>query len=107
VGEVAKLLDDAGVICVAALISAQREERDRVRQLLPEGRFVEVHVTAAPEVLEARAGNGRSAESRLIAYEPPLSPELAIRTDLMTISEAVAKILVRLNLGGAEDDFSI
>ena len=107
VGEVARLLDDAGVICVTALISPQREDRDRVRRILPEGRFVEVHLTAAPEILDARSGSGRSAESRPIAYEPPLSPELEIRTDLMTIPEAVAKILMRLNLSGAEDDFSI
>ena len=57
VGEVAKLFHDAGVICIAALIRPKREERDRVRRLVPEGRFVE------------------------------------IRTDQLTVSESVLKIL--------------
>jgi bifunctional enzyme CysN/CysC len=106
VGEIAKLFDDAGVICIAALISPRREERDRVRQQLPEGQFVEVHLSASPEVLELRAGNTRYASARTVAYEPPLNPELAIRTDRLSVAEAVLQILVHINVG-AGDDFSI
>jgi bifunctional enzyme CysN/CysC len=107
VGEVAKLFDDAGVICIAALISPRRDERDGVRRLLPEGSFVEVHLTASPEILEKRSGNGRFAKTRLFAYEPPENPELEIRTDDLNVSEAVHRILVHLKLARAEEDFSI
>lgn len=41
-GEVAKLFADAGVICIASLISPFRKERDACRDLLPEGEFIEV-----------------------------------------------------------------
>lgn len=41
-GEVAKLFADAGVICIASLISPYRKERDACRSLLPEGDFIEV-----------------------------------------------------------------
>jgi bifunctional enzyme CysN/CysC len=98
VGEVAKLFDAAGVICISALLLPQREERARVRQLLPEGRFVEVHVNAAPEICEQRSGNGGSGTARAFAYEPPPAPEIEIRTDRLTVSESVLKILEYLHL---------
>jgi bifunctional enzyme CysN/CysC len=53
VGEVAKLFDAAGVVCIAALSGSRRAERDRVRRQLPTGRFVEVHASEpVPEILE-------------------------------------------------------
>ncbi len=53
VGEVAKLFDAAGVVCIAALSGSRRAERDRVRRLLPTGRFVEVHASEpVPNILE-------------------------------------------------------
>jgi adenylylsulfate kinase len=42
-GEVAKLLADAGVICIASLISPYQKDRDACRALLPKGDFIEVH----------------------------------------------------------------
>lgn len=42
IGEVAKLFADAGIICIASLISPYRVERDACRELLPEGDFIEV-----------------------------------------------------------------
>lgn len=41
-GEVAKLFANAGVICIASLISPYRKDRDACRSLLPEGDFIEV-----------------------------------------------------------------
>lgn len=41
-GEVAKLFADAGIICIASLISPYRKDRDGCRALLPEGEFIEV-----------------------------------------------------------------
>jgi bifunctional enzyme CysN/CysC len=98
VGEVAKLFGDAGVICISALILPKRKERDRVRQLLPEGRFVEVHVNAAPEICEQRSGEECTPNGRAVAYEPPPSPEIEVRTDRLSVSESVLKILDYLEL---------
>lgn len=41
-GEVAKLFADAGIICIASLISPYRKDRDACRALMPEGDFIEV-----------------------------------------------------------------
>jgi adenylylsulfate kinase-like enzyme len=43
-GEVAKLLADAGVICITSLISPYQKDRDACRALLPKGDFIEVHI---------------------------------------------------------------
>jgi bifunctional enzyme CysN/CysC len=82
VGEVAKLFDAAGVICIADLILPRREERDGVRRLLPEGRFVEVRMAAAAHH----------------PSEPPPGPEIEIPTDRLTVSESVLKILEYLRI---------
>src|SRR5579864_3916839 len=50
IGEVAKLFADAGVICITAFISPYRTDRDMVRKILPEGRFIEVFVNAPLEI---------------------------------------------------------
>jgi adenylylsulfate kinase-like enzyme len=44
-GEVAKLFVDAGIICIASLISPYREDRDACRRLVEEGEFIEVNVS--------------------------------------------------------------
>ena len=97
-GEVAKLFDDAGFICIAALVVPLRSERERVRRLFPQGRFVEVHVNAAPEICEQRVGKWRSTAAREDYYEPPPAPEIEIRTDRLTVPESVLKILEYLQL---------
>src|SRR6266536_1153537 len=50
VGEVAKLFAEAGVVCITAFISPYRADRDLVRKILPEGRFIEVFVNAPQDV---------------------------------------------------------
>ena len=54
VGEVAKLMADAGMITIAAFISPYRSDRDLVREIMTDGRFVEVHVHAPLKVCEER-----------------------------------------------------
>lgn len=103
VGEVAKLFADAGVICITAFISPYREDRDLVRKLMKEGKFVEVFVNAPLEICEQRDPKGLYAKARAkeikeftgitAPYEPPVSPELEIRTDRLTLTESVARIL--------------
>jgi len=99
-GHVARLFANAGTLCIAAFISPYREDRDRVRSLMPPGGFVEVYINAPLAVCEqrdvkglyARARSGGIAEFTGITapYEPPLAPEFEIRTDELTVGESVA-----------------
>jgi len=86
IGEVAKLMTDAGLIVIAAFISPFRAERVMVRNLLPQGGFIEVHVNTPIEECEQRDPKGlyRRARSGLIPnftgidspYEIPETPEI-------------------------------
>ncbi|XP_050942259.1 adenylyl-sulfate kinase 1, chloroplastic-like isoform X2 [Cucumis melo] len=58
VGEVAKLFADAGVICIANVISPYRRDRDVCRGILPDGYFIEVFIDVPLEVCEARDAKG-------------------------------------------------
>lgn len=102
-GEVAALFADAGCITIAAFISPYREDRDRIRGLMPTRRFVEVFVNAPLEVCEKRDVKGLYAKARANQikeftgvssnYEAPTSPEVEVRTDRLTIEESVKTIL--------------
>jgi len=107
VGEVAKLFADAGVICITAFISPYRSDRELARAIAQAGKFVEVHVNAPLEVCEQRDLKGLYAKARSgqikeftgisAPYEPPLKPEIELRTDKFEVAECVAVILERLN----------
>ncbi|XXG56881.1 hypothetical protein AAC387_Pa03g4188 [Persea americana] len=88
IGEVAKLFADAGVICIASLISPYRRDRDACRAILPEGDFIEVFMNVPLDVCEARDAKGlyKLARAGKIKgftgiddpYEPPLNCEIEI-----------------------------
>lgn len=117
IGEVAKLFADAGVICITAFISPYREDRNLVRRILPEGRFIEVFVNAPLEVCEQRDPKGLYAKARAkeikeftgisAPYEPPLAPELELRTDQQSVAECVTRILEHLQAQEVEASISI
>jgi bifunctional enzyme CysN/CysC len=117
VGEVAKLFADAGVICITAFISPYREDRDLVRSMVLDGQFVEVYVNAPLDICEKRDPKGLYAKARAneikeftgisAPYEPPASPELELRTDQVTVGEAVAQVLDYLHVKAAETEISI
>jgi len=106
IGEVSKLFAEAGFVCITAFISPYRSDRDLARQIAPEGKFVEVFLNAPVEVCEQRDPKGLYARARAgeikdftgvsAPYEPPLNPDLELRTDKMTLPECVAVILERL-----------
>lgn len=106
VGEVAKLMADAGLIVLTAFISPFRAEREMVRNMLPEGEFVEIFVDTPLEVAEARDVKGLYKKARSGAlknftgvdspYEEPLSPEIRIDTGAMTIEEAAEYVIRQL-----------
>lgn len=89
IGEVAKLFADAGIICIASLISPYRKDRDACRSLLPEGDFIEVFMDVPLQVCEARDPKGlyKLARAGKIKgftgiddpYEPPLNCEIVLQ----------------------------
>lgn len=112
VGEVAKLMADAGLIVITAFISPFRAERAMVRRMLPEGEFLEVFVDTSLEEAERRDPKGLYAKARAgelrnftgidSPYEPPEAPELHIDTLAMNAEEAAERIVAAvLGLGTA------
>jgi bifunctional enzyme CysN/CysC len=106
VGEVAKLMTDAGLIVITAFISPFRSERDMVRSMMQPGEFVEVFVDTPLEVAEARDVKGLYAKARSgqlknftgidSPYEAPENAEMRIDTTQMTPEEAADLIIARL-----------
>ena len=106
IGEVAKLMTDAGLIVLTAFISPFRAERDMVRAMLPEGEFVEIHVDTPLEVAEqrdvkglykkARAGELKNFTGIDSPYEAPLDPDMRINTTAQSAAEAADEIIRQL-----------
>ncbi|BBC70970.1 adenylyl-sulfate kinase [Altererythrobacter sp. B11] len=106
VGEVAKLMADAGLIVITAFISPFRAEREMVRAMLPEGEFIEVHIDTPLQVAESRDVKGlyrKAREGKLknftgidSPYEAPEQPELHIDTTAISPEEAAQIIVDRL-----------
>lgn len=106
IGEVAKLMTDAGLIVITAFISPFRSERDMVRSIMQPGEFIEVFVDTPLEVAEQRDVKGLYAKARAgelknftgidSPYEHPEAPELRIDTTEITAEEAAAMIVSRL-----------
>lgn len=111
VGEVAKLTADAGLIALAAFISPFCADRDLVREIMPEGQFVEVFVDASldvckdrdPKGLYAKAVRGEIKQFTGIdsPYEPPRNPEVHLRAGEISVAEAVNELLAYLHEIGA------
>lgn len=103
VAEVARLMVDAGLIVLVALISPFRSERLGVRRLFDEGEFVEVFVDAPFEECEKRDPKGLYVRARRgeiknftgidSSYEPPEAPEIHLRTTLVNPENGVEIIM--------------
>ncbi len=103
IGEVAKLMTDAGLIVLTAFISPFRAERQMVRDMLAEDEFVEIFVDTPLEVAEARDVKGlyrKAREGKLknftgidSPYEPPENPDIVVNTVDMTPEEAAQHII--------------
>ena len=106
VGEVARLMADAGLIVLTAFISPFRAERAMVRAMLPEGEFIEVFVDTPLAEAEKRDAKGLYAKARAgelknftgidSPYEAPERPELRIDTTRMSADEAAELIVDEL-----------
>lgn len=96
--EVARLMNEAGMIVIAALISPCRADRELARAIVGAPKFIEVHVSTATEVCEARDPKGLYAKARAgqipcftgvsSPYEAPLCPALTLDTGAMTLEHA-------------------
>jgi adenylyl-sulfate kinase len=110
IAEVAKLMNDAGLIVITAFISPFRADRDKARAIIGEGIFQEVFVDAGLEACEARDPKGLYKKAReggihdftgiSSPYEPPMNPELVIASgrqdkvaSLATLSNFVLPVL--------------
>ena len=110
VGEISRLMVDAGLIAIVAFISPFRSERRFARALLGEGEFIEIYLNTPLEVCEARDAKGLYARARSgeiqnftgidSDYEAPESAEITLDTAAMSAEECVELIMKTLQNGG-------
>ena len=110
IGETARLFFESGAVTLCTFVSPYRADRDRVRALVPEGRFFEVHVDVDVETAKARDPKGvyaKAARGEIqnltgvsAPYEAPEAPELTLRTADLSVDEAVAAVREALVAGG-------
>lgn len=110
ISEVAHLFADSGVIAITAFVSPYRKDRDFCRQLMGEGRFMEVLVKADLKTCEERdpkgmykkAIKGEIKEFTGISapYEEPLNPEIILDTDSQSIQEETLMVIEHLRKNG-------
>ncbi|WP_439631861.1 sulfate adenylyltransferase subunit CysN [Gemmata sp.] len=108
--EVAKLMNDAGVITVAAFVAPHAAVREKAKQVIGADRVLEVYCTAPMEVLRARdqsgayklADEGKIAQMPGVtaAFEEPKSPDLVLNTDQLDVDASVARIIDLLKAKG-------
>jgi len=99
IGEVCKLYVDAGVLCICALISPLRVDRDLLREIVGSEDYIEVYVNCPLEVCEqrdtkgyyklAREGKIKNYTGISAVYEEPAAPALEIKTNEIEICESV------------------
>ena len=110
--ETAHILNDAGLMTIAAFVSPYTADRDRARQRIGDDRFVEVWLNAPVDVCEARDaaiypdGDGLYARARSgklkhftgisAPFEAPTNPDVSLQTDQMSVAESVDAIISNL-----------
>ncbi len=110
IGEVSKLFVDAGIIVLSAFVSPYRADRDKIREIVESGEFIEVFVDCPVEECEKRDVKGlyKKAREGIIKgftgiddpYEEPLAPEITIKTDQSGIDEGTELIVKYLKEKG-------
>ncbi len=113
IGEVAKLMVDAGLIVICSFISPFARERAAVRGLVEPGEFVEVYVDTPVAVAEQRDPKGFYGRARRgelpgftgvdAPYEPPQSPEVHLEAGVLTPDQSAARVLEALLEAGVID----
>ena len=108
IGEVAKLMVDAGIVVLTAFISPFRAEREMVRGLFEDDEFVEIFVDTPLDVAETRDPKGLYKKARQgeipnftgigSPYEPPETPDIHIQTETESVDHIVRRLLKELNI---------
>jgi adenylylsulfate kinase len=106
VGEVAKLFTESGILTLTAFISPFRTDRDRIRQIVQEGDFLEIYCKADLSVCEerdvkglyqkARAGEIKEFTGISSPYEAPEAPEITVETGSKPLEDCVTLVLEAL-----------
>ena len=110
IGEVAKLFAQAGTIALTAFISPYRGDRDKVREIMGAGEFIEILVDASLEVCEQRDPKGLYKKARAgtlpnftgisAPYEAPEKPELVLDSNSKGIEELADEVIASLDKNG-------
>lgn len=111
IGEVAKLMADAGAVVLTAFISPYRKDRDRVREIQTRDMdFIEVLVDCPLDVCEERDPKGLYKKARAgeipqftgisAPYEAPEAPELVVNTSELSVGECVDALMEYLGAKG-------
>lgn len=105
IGEVVRLMADAGLIVITAFISPFRVDREMVRSRFSEGEFIEVHLSTSLEICASRDPKGLYKKARSGAipnftginapYEEPENPEIRLDTAIQSI-EACASVIIKV-----------
>ena len=103
IGEVSKLMIDAGLIVITAFISPFESERNMVREMVDDGEFVEIFIDTPLQIAEKRDVKGLYAKARAgelknftgidSPYERPFRPEITINTTEISVNEAAETIV--------------
>ncbi|WP_405131839.1 adenylyl-sulfate kinase [Paenibacillus sp. FSL H8-0317] len=111
IGEVSKLMVDAGLFVLSAFISPHEQDRETVRQLFEPDDFIEIYVRCSIEECERRDPKGLYKKARngdiphftgiSAPYDVPKSPSVIIDTEQSSIEEAVQEIIQHLEQNGA------
>ncbi len=106
IAEVARLMNNAGLIVITAFISPYRDDRQLAREIVGAENFVEVYVNTPIETCEARDPKGMYKRARAgqisgftgvnDPYESPGTPDLTINTSIASPSECAGKLLVEV-----------
>jgi len=110
IGEVARLMVDAGLVVITAFISPFRSERELARQMLQSGEFIEIFVDTPLAVVEQRDPKGLYKKARRgelknftgidSPYEAPEAPELHIDTERVDAESAADRVIDYLRTQG-------
>ena len=110
IGEVSKLMLDAGIMVMTAFISPFRQDRKIVRDLVESGDFVEIYCEAPLDICEQRDPKGLYKKARAgeipeftgisSPYEAPDTPEIILNTDTNSVETCVQNVITYLQENG-------
>jgi len=116
IGELAKLITEAGVITLTAFISPFKSDRNTARNLVPHGDFLEIYCQCPIETCGQRGVKGLYKKARAgqipfftgidSPYEAPEQPELIVNTKEETLAESVARVINLLIQRGVIQDIN-